>query len=149
MIAKVTNLMKQLRTLKNASNSRRHGLLMAVIPNATRWGSLLACLLCYDAHYADLRNCDLDDDVLDTIPTAVEHRRIQELLVHLKQFETMSIQLMKGGSAQLDLSDVRCLFDKLLNKYPMLVRHLGDAGAIVANAEFERGIVKLQMGHTG
>jgi hypothetical protein len=28
----------------------------------------------------------------------------------------------------------------------MLVRHLGDAGAIVANAEFERGIVKLQMG---
>jgi hypothetical protein len=28
----------------------------------------------------------------------------------------------------------------------MLVHHLGDAGAIVANAEFERGIVKLQMG---
>ena len=33
----------------------------------------------------------------------------------------------------------------LLNKYPMLVRHLIDAGAIVANAEFERVIVKLQM----
>ena len=28
----------------------------------------------------------------------------------------------------------------------MLVGHLGDTGAIVANAEFERGIVKLQMG---
>ena len=28
----------------------------------------------------------------------------------------------------------------------MLVRHLGDTGAIVANAEFERGIVMLQMG---
>jgi hypothetical protein len=28
----------------------------------------------------------------------------------------------------------------------MLVRHRGDAAAIVANAEFERGIVKLQMG---
>ena len=80
------------------------------------------------------------------IPTAVEHRRIQELLVHLKQFETTSMQLQKGGSAQLDLSDVRCLFDKLLDKYPMLVRHLGDTGAIVAKAEFERGIVKLQMG---
>ena len=38
------------------------------------------------------------------------------------------------------------MFDKLLNKYPMLVRHLGHTGAIVANAEFERGIVKLQMG---
>ena len=108
--------MKQLRTLKNASKLRRHGLLMAVIPNATRWGSLLACLLRYDAHYADLRNCDLDDDVLDMIPTVVEHRRIQELLVHLKQFETTSMQLQKGGSAQLDLSDVRSLFDKLLNK---------------------------------
>ena len=80
------------------------------------------------------------------IPTAVEHRRIQELRVHLKPFETTSMQLQKGGCAQLDLSDVRCLFDKLLNKYPMLVRHLGDAGAIVANAEFERGIVILQMG---
>ena len=41
---------------------------------------------------------------------------------------------------------MRCLFDKLLNKYPMLVRHLGDAGVIVAKAEFERGIVKLHMG---
>ena len=56
------------------------------------------------------------------------------------------MQRQKGGSAQLDLSDMRCLFDKLLNKYPMLVRHLGDAGAIVVNAEFERGIVKLQIG---
>ena len=56
------------------------------------------------------------------------------------------MQLQKGDSAQLDLSDVRCLFDKLLNKYPMLVPHLVDTGAIVANAEFERGIVKLQMG---
>ena len=56
------------------------------------------------------------------------------------------MQLQKGGCAQLDLSDVRCPHDKLLNKYPMLVRRLGDAGAIVANAKFERGIVKLQMG---
>jgi hypothetical protein len=44
--------MKQLRTLKNASKLRRHGLLMAVIPNATRWGSLLACLLRYDNLHA-------------------------------------------------------------------------------------------------
>ena len=28
----------------------------------------------------------------------------------------------------------------------MLICHLGETGAIVANAEFERGIVKLQMG---
>jgi hypothetical protein len=97
LVTKVANLMKQLRTLKNASKLRRHGLLMAVIPNATRWGSLLACLLRYDEHYADLRNCDLDDTVLDMIPSAVEHRRIQELLVHLKQFETISMQLQGGG----------------------------------------------------
>ena len=77
------------------------------------------------------------------IPTAVEHRRIQELLVRLKQFVTTSMQHQNGGSAQIDLSYVRCLFDKLLNKYAMLVCHLGDAGAIVANAEFERGIVKF------
>ena len=62
LVTKVSNLMKQLRTLKNASKLRRHGLLMAVIPNA--------CLLRFDAHYADLRNCDLDDDVL-VIPTVL------------------------------------------------------------------------------
>ena len=73
-VTKVSNLMKQLRTLKNASKLRRHGLLMAVIPNATRWGVLLACLLRYDAHDADLRSCDLDDDVLGMILTAVQHR---------------------------------------------------------------------------
>ena len=56
------------------------------------------------------------------------------------------MQRQKRGSAQLDISDMRYLFDKLLHKYPMLVRHLGDAGSIVANAEFERGIVTLQMG---
>ena len=58
----------------------------------------------------------------------------------MKQFE-------KGGCAHLDLCNVQCLCDKQLNKYPMLVRPLGDAGAIVCkNANFERGIVKLQMG---
>jgi hypothetical protein len=72
--------------------------------------SLLACLLPYDTHYANLRNCKLDDDVLEMIPTSVEHRRIQELLVHLKQFETTSMQLQRGGGTQLDLSDVRSLF---------------------------------------
>ena len=72
--------------------------MMAVIPNATRCISLLACLLRYDAHLVDLRNCDFDDDVLDRIPTAVAHQKIQELLVHLKQFETSSMQLQKGGS---------------------------------------------------
>ena len=72
LVTKVSYLMKQLRTLKNVSKLRRHELLMAVIPNATRWGSLLACLLCYDAHFADLSNCDLDDDVLDMTPTTVE-----------------------------------------------------------------------------
>ena len=65
---------------------------MAVIPNCTGWDLLFACLLCYDAHYADMMN-----DVLDMIPAAVEHRRIQELLVHLKQFETTSMQLQKVG----------------------------------------------------
>ena len=44
---------------------------MAVIPNATRWGALLAYLLRCDTHYPDLKNCELDDDVLDTISTAV------------------------------------------------------------------------------
>ena len=93
LVTKVSHLMKQLRTLKNATKLRRHRLLMAVIPNATRWCLLLAYLLRYDVHYADLRNCDLDDDVLDMITTAVEHQRIQELLVHLKQFETTSMRL--------------------------------------------------------
>jgi hypothetical protein len=51
-----------------------------------------------------------------------------------------------GWSGLLWTTSLSILFDKLLNKYPMLVRHLGDAGAIVANAEFKRGIVKLQMG---
>ena len=98
--------MKQLRTLKNASKLKRHGLLMAVIPNAIRWGLILARLLRYNSHYADLRNRDLADDVLNKIPTAVEHRRIQELLVHLKKFKTTSMQLLKGG---IRSHDVRCL----------------------------------------
>ena len=93
LIAKVTNLMKQLRTLKHASKLRRHGLLMTVIPNVTRWGLLLACLLRYDAHYADLRNCDLDDDM---IPPAVEHRRIQELLVHLNNLRQRPCSFRRG-----------------------------------------------------
>ena len=35
LVTKVSNPMKQLRTLKNARKCRRHGLLMAVIPKAT------------------------------------------------------------------------------------------------------------------
>ena len=65
---------------------------------------------------------------------------------YIMNYILATMQLQKGGRAELDLSDVRYLFDKQLNKYPMLVRHLGDTGAIVANAEFEEGIVKLQMG---
>ena len=98
---------------------------MAFIPKATLLCGVHFLRVCFDAHFADLRNRDLDDDVLDMIPTAVE------------QFETTPMRLQKWGSAQLDLSDMRCLFDKMLHKYPILVRHLGDAGAIVANSEFE------------
>ena len=36
LVTKGSNLMTQLRTLKNAGKLRRHGLLMTVIPNATR-----------------------------------------------------------------------------------------------------------------
>ena len=89
----------------------------------------------------DLRNCDLEDDVIDICycgRTSKDPRAAGP-------FETIRDNVhaaSEGGSAQLHLCDVRCLFDKLLNKYPMLVRHLGDTGAIVANAEFERGIMK-------
>ena len=46
---------------------------------------------------------------------------------------------------------MRRLFDNLLNKYPMLVRNLGDAGAIVANGARDREVAnraktKLDMG---
>jgi hypothetical protein len=59
------------------------------------------------------------------MPTAVE-----ELLVHLKHFNTA----LEGHTIVM-LCDA-CLFDKLLNMYLiMLVRHLGDTGGIVANAE--------------
>ena len=54
--------------------------------------------------------------------------------------------LQKGGDEQADLSDVRCLFDSLIQKFPSTRYHLGADTDLIMNKAFVNAVVKVQSG---
>jgi hypothetical protein len=97
--------------------------------------------------YDDLRSCNFENDVLRSIPSAVDHARTVELCSRLKDFDVVSKLLQMDGQKAMDLDDVRVQFDMLIQKHPGAAYHLSADAAIVQNKNFEKGVVKLQQGN--
>ena len=146
LVDNLTELCRLLRTLKNASKLRKLDLLCAILKNDTRWGSTFAMIDRYvhlSEHFGD---CDFGEDVLRCIPNAIDHSKIVKLRQELEYFQSISMELQREGSDQLDMHDVRVLFDDLISKFPIVRHHLAADADIVHNKDFERAVVLVQGG---
>ena len=52
--------------------------------------------------------------------------------------------LQKDGDKQANISDVRFLFDSIIQKFPSTRYHLGADADIIMNKTFEADVVKVQ-----
>ena len=75
----VTKLCKSLRTLKNASQLRKHDLQCALVRNDTRWGSIFNMLERFLDISTDLFRCNFGDEVNELIRNAVTTVKLERL----------------------------------------------------------------------
>ena len=81
------------------------------------------------------------DEFLLSIP---ENRRFDFIIERLKTFECVSKELQKDKTS---ISDVRIIFDTLIDRFASTANQLGSNATIVHCKHFESGVVKLLRGN--
>uniref|UniRef100_H3GGX0 HAT C-terminal dimerisation domain-containing protein n=1 Tax=Phytophthora ramorum TaxID=164328 RepID=H3GGX0_PHYRM len=119
ILEEVQQLMRKLRTLKQASKLRTKTSLAAVLRQDTRWLSTFSML----KRYFLLREfISADDEELgDYLPSRTVHRKPDVLLTSLRDVESISKRLQATG---LTLLDARDLSDGLLEIRPSFAKYL-------------------------
>ncbi|KAE9341381.1 hypothetical protein PF008_g10647 [Phytophthora fragariae] len=143
LLDKLHKLMAKLNTIKNRHRLRELGGLMPVFNNATRWSSTFMMVDRYVERRNIIRSMEqLDEGLVDLLPTPREDAHLTDLYGHLKNFESVNKRLQTEYG--LTLADVRLLFDHVLEHYPETSRYLAPDAAVVKYPAFENGIVKVQ-----
>ena len=99
------------------------------------------------SHYKELKeflpglHSDEIDEMLLSIP---EDRRVYVIFEKLKTFECVTKELQKDKTS---ISDVRIIFDALIDQFQSTANRLGSNATIVHCKDFESGVVKLQRGN--
>lgn len=143
IITKVDNLMRDLRSLKNASKLRKHKQLKPERRNMTRWSSTNKMLLKMKSLAPVIPLCGFPESVLQNVPSAFELLQIDEILQADEPFSSTSLALQREGSSAIDLSTTRILFDKLIEIQPSCSRRLGSDAPIVHSPLFETAVCKV------
>ena len=136
LLAKVQNLMQQLKRLGPGGELRKFTELRPVTRNLPRWSSAFAML---DRFLTLLPVLDDMDTVVDYMPTRAQITALKCLHEHLARLESVTKKLQLDG---LDLADARALFDGVLEKYPEM-RHLDTDNALVRYPDFDPAITKV------
>lgn len=89
LVEGIADLCVKLRQLKNASKLRKKNLPGAKV-RSVKWGSTYAMLVRYIELYDNLRSCNFENDVLRSMPSAVDHARAVELCSFLSDFNVVS-----------------------------------------------------------
>jgi len=140
ILDKVNQLMKKLRNVKNRGKLRKLECpYQPVIRNDTRWSSTFNMIQCYLRIRSYIEKID-DDEVLEYLPTISQFKTLEQLMEHLKAFESVTKALQLDG---LDLAEARALFDGIVVKYPSMENYLSPRAEIVHSPEFENGVVKI------
>ncbi|KAH9134321.1 hypothetical protein LEN26_006825 [Aphanomyces euteiches] len=139
----VRSVMVALKTLNNGVRLKKAGTYLSPITyNATRWLSMHDMI----ARYLELKpfiSTFSDRSFLNILPTVQQDHSINELVSHLRIFESVSKHLQKDD---VGMPNVRTLFDGLIDLYPTMASHIGRDASIVESPSFENAIVKLQNG---
>ena len=144
-LSKVNHLMVKLGTLLLGAKLRKLTPLRPKTRNMTRWSSSFEMIL----RYVRLREFlpKLDSSEIDRLSlTSTENRRIDSLLEQLKTLESVSKALQEERTS---ISDVRAMFDAVIEEFPETTDRLTSSAAIVHSPLLESGIVKVQRGKNG
>lgn len=144
LLTKVNLLMVKLRTLRLSARLRRLTSLRPMLRNTTRWISTFNMM----ARYVELRGFlpqfdSMEVDEMSLSPQ--ENRRVDTIMERLKDFESVTKALQKDDTS---LSEVRAIFDEVIDKLPETDCRLSSTANIVHCVWFESAIVKIQRGNS-
>ena len=140
IIDKVTAIMEKLRSYILASKLQKFTQVRPKVINTTRWSSTYDMLwrsTRIRKFLGDLESVEIDSLFL----TLSENRRIDTLLGELEQLDSVTKALQNRKTF---VSDVRALFDAVIDSYSEIMDRLTSSAAIVHCSAFESAIVKLQ-----
>lgn len=138
LLRNINNLMILLRSIKKAGVLRQKTEKEPVKRNVTRWSSTFEML---SRFFELLPHLDqTDDEITDSLPSRQDTRVLQSLFEELKELEAVTKKLQ---CENLTLSDVRTLFDFVLDKYPSMDHYLASDSKFIFFPAFELGLVKI------
>ena len=142
LISKLNALMKKLRTPIVAGALRTKTHLRAKCNNVTRWSSTAAMLERYQKIKVFLPELRLE--AVDSLMLSyLEEREVENLNSHMSDLDSVTRALQ---NSEITLSQVRCLFDSVIEKFPETASYLSASSKIVQDPDFEAGIIKIQDG---
>eukprot|EP00171_Calliarthron_tuberculosum_P001888 IDg1888t1 len=141
VLEKVHTLMSKLKTLTLGAKLFKLTNLKSKTRNATRWSSTYEML----RRYQRIRDCLQKLDSLDVdrlCLTSADNRRVDSLMCQLDDLESVTKALQDDSTT---MSDVRGLFDAVIDRYPETACKLTSSASIVHNPIFENAVVKVQL----
>ena len=143
LLDKINTLMGKLKNLKLSGLLRNFTSLRPVQKNVTRWSSVAEMLDRYERLKTYLADPAFTSEatLIDFFPTARENAEISQIHEHLKKLKSITLTLQKEN---INLTDVRYLFDEVINLYSNMKDTLGEEAKIVHSPTFEKALVKIQ-----
>ena len=143
MLSRVNVLMKKLRTPIQAAKLReRTDLTPEIIrSNQTRWTAKFKMIERYLKLYPflDYRDVELEEVLLNN----AQHQEVEAFLPLFQRLHSITTELQRKD---ITLSEVRALFNDVLDDYPYAGRWLSPDGALVVCRDLEKGVVKVLTG---
>ena len=143
IIAKISDIMIKLRTLKYRGKLRQKTDLGPVLKIETRWSSTFAMLNRYIRLHPFLLEPEFSGDqaFATLLLSPSDFLKVKELASQLQYLNSVTVALQDSA---IDMADVRGFFDKVLEDYPEMVTYLGTNAKIIHSPKFESAIVKIQ-----
>lgn len=133
----IHKLMIELRKLKNAAKLRSLTDLCAVKNNETRWSSKYDMAKRYLRIESKVKEIEAVEEL---VLTPSKRRLLDELMGHLKKFQSITKCLQRKG---VSAKEVRLVFDAIIDDYPEMDEYLDSNANIVNNPDFENGLFKI------
>ena len=137
-LSKINDLMKTLGNIKQAAKLRKSTDLEPIKRNVTRWSSTFQML----RRFFEIKSSidEKDPELACNLPSGQELLQLQKIMADLREFETITKQLQNSACT---MSEVRAVFDTVIQEYPSMDYYLGANAQIVHSPTFENGIVKV------
>ena len=133
-------MMKKAATLKVSAKLRQLTKLAVVRENATRWSSTYEMI---DRYFKIQMQLSALVELLELLPTPLEVDTLSRGFRCLENFQAITKMLQRD---RIPFTEVRGIFNLLVNDFPDMEYHLGVTSHLVVNPDFEAGIMRIGKG---